>query len=83
MKLRLEWFEHKTEAFLGEEYSEDFGENGAVIEALGLPLKDNINNGGFNVKSEWASVLQPHFKALIEVEKYWYQISFDYRYGSW
>ena len=83
LKLRLEWFDRKSELLVGKEYSKDFGENGDVIEALGLPLKDNINNGGFNVKKEWVSVLQPHFEKLIEVEKYWYQVSFDYRDGSW
>ncbi|MDN2354759.1 cloacin, partial [Escherichia coli] len=28
-------------------------------------------------------LLQPYFKNKIEVDKYWYQISFDYRDGNW
>ncbi|MGE2777690.1 colicin E3-like toxin immunity protein, partial [Escherichia coli] len=54
-----------------------------VIESLGMPLKDNINNGGFDVKKSWVPLLQPYFKNKIEVDKYWYQISFDYRDGNW
>lgn len=79
LKLDLTWFDRKTEEFLGEEYSKDFGEDGSVIESLGLPLKDNINNGGFDVEPEWVALLQPYFKNKIEVDKFWYQISFDYR----
>ena len=83
LKLRLEWFERKSEEFIGEEYSKDFGDDGSVIESLGMPLEDNINNGGFDVEKSWVPLLQPYFKDKIEVEKYGYQISFDYRDGNW
>ncbi|MHB2822570.1 colicin E3-like toxin immunity protein, partial [Klebsiella pneumoniae] len=53
LKLDLTWFDKKTEEFKGEEYSKDFGDDGSVIESLGMPLKDNINNGCFDVKNEW------------------------------
>ncbi len=53
LKLRLTWFDKKTEEFKGEEYSKDFGDDGSVIESLGMPLKDNINNGEFDLKKEW------------------------------
>ncbi|KAB5500630.1 cloacin [Serratia sp. RJAL6] len=79
LKLHLEWFDYKTETFIGEEYTNDFGDDGSIIEYLGLPLEDNINNGGFDVTKEWVPLLQPHFKNKIEIDKYWYQISFDYR----
>lgn len=79
LKLDLTWFDKKTEDFLGEEYSKDLGEDGSVIESLGLPLKDNINNGGFDVEKNWVSFLQPYFHHKIEIDKYWYQVSFDYR----
>jgi len=49
LKLRLEWFSKQTESYEGKEYSTDLGEDGTVIEALGVPLENNINNGGFNV----------------------------------
>ena len=83
LKLNLTWFDKKTEDFKGEEYSKDFGDDGSVIESLGMPLKDNINYGGFDVKKSWVPLLQPYFKNKIEVDKYWYQISFDYRDGNW
>lgn len=83
LKLNLTWFDKKTEEFIGEEYSKDFGDDGSVIESLGMPLKDNINNGGFDVEKSWVPLLQPYFKNKIEVETYWYQISFDYRDGNW
>ena len=83
LKLDLIWFDKKTEEFIGEEYSKDFGDDGSVIESLGMPLKDNINNGGFDVEKSWVPLLQPYFKNKIEVDTYWYQISFDYRDGNW
>ncbi|HCZ9102425.1 TPA: cloacin immunity family protein [Klebsiella michiganensis] len=79
LKLRLEWFDRKTELLVGKEYSKDLGDDGSVIESLGLPLKDNINNGGFDVEEKWGPLLQPYFKNKIDVDEYWYQISFDYR----
>ena len=45
LKLHIHWFDKKTEEFKGGEYSKDFGDDGSVIESLGMPLKDNINNG--------------------------------------
>ncbi|HHD1926256.1 TPA: colicin E3-like toxin immunity protein, partial [Klebsiella pneumoniae] len=83
LKLNLTWFDKKTEEFIGEEYSKDFGDDGSVIESLGMPLKDNINNGGVDVEKSWVPLLQPYFKNKIEVDTYWYQISFDYRDGNW
>lgn len=83
LKLDLTWFDKKTEEFVGEEYSKDFGDDGSVIESLGLPLKDNINNGGFDVEKTWVPLLQPHFKHNIEIDNFWYQISFVYRDGIW
>lgn len=83
LKLNLTWFDKKTEEFKGEEYSKDFGDDGSVIESLGIPLKDNINNGGFDVEKSWVPLLQPYFKNKIDVDKYWCQISFYYRDGNW
>ncbi|MCE0461361.1 colicin E3-like toxin immunity protein [Pseudomonas uvaldensis] len=79
LKLRLEWFSKQTESYEGEEYSKDLGEDGAVIEALGIPLENNINNGGFNVPQEWIKILQPYFEHPINWPTYYYQVSFDYR----
>ncbi|MGN8342253.1 colicin E3-like toxin immunity protein [Pseudomonas sp. SMV71] len=82
LKLRLEWFNKKTEFYEGEEHSNDLGEDGSVIEALGIPFENNINNGGFNVPQEWIKTLQPYFKHSIDWTTYIYQVSFDYR-DSW
>lgn len=79
LKLRLEWFDKKTELLVSKDYSKDFGDDGTIIESLGLPLKDNINNGGFDVLPKWVAILQPWFKNRIDIDKYCYQISFDYR----
>ncbi|MBK0035791.1 cloacin [Erwinia sp. S43] len=83
LKLRIECFELLTERFICEDYSDDLGDDGSVIERLGLPLENNINNGGFNVLPEWVAVLQPFFSGPIEPDHYLYQISFDYRDGDW
>ncbi|HFT8040548.1 TPA: colicin E3-like toxin immunity protein [Klebsiella aerogenes] len=82
LKLRLEWFNKQTDLLVGKEHSKDFGDDGSVIESLGIPLKDNINNGGFDLEESWIPLLQPHFKNKIETDKNLYQISFDYR-DSW
>ncbi|MFS1347434.1 colicin E3-like toxin immunity protein [Klebsiella pneumoniae] len=83
LKLRLTWFDKKTEEFKGEEYSKDFGDDGSVIESLGMPLKDNINNGEFDLKKEWVPILQPYFKNVIDISKFDYFVSFVYRDGNW
>ena len=56
LKLRLEWYNKQTEFYEGEEYSEDLGYDGSVIEALGTPIENNINNGGFNVPQRWKKI---------------------------
>lgn len=83
LKLHIHWFDKKTEEFKGGEYSKDFGDDGSLIENLGMPLKDNINNGWFDVKESWVSILQPHFKNIIDIYKFDYFISFVYRDGNW
>ncbi|CAI1872814.1 Microcin-E3 immunity protein [Serratia ficaria] len=82
LKIHIQWFGKNNEEFKGEEYSKDFGDDGTVMESLGVPLKDNINNGVFDVEITWVPLLQPYFKNKIEVDRYWYQISFDY-HDSW
>ncbi|UZE24719.1 cloacin immunity family protein [Pseudomonas sp. B21-056] len=82
LKLRLEWFSKQTESYEGEEYSKDLGEDGTVMEALGIPFENNINNGGFNVPQEWVKILQSYFQHPIDCSSYIYQASFDYR-DSW
>ena len=79
LKLRLAWFDNESEFIVGEESSKDLGDDGSMIESLGLPLKDNINNGDFDVEKGWVPLLQPYFTNKIEIEKYLYQVSFDYR----
>jgi hypothetical protein len=82
LKLRLEWYSKQTEAYEGEEYSEDLGDDGSVVEALGIPFENNVNNGGFDVSQDWVKILQPHFQHSIDWTSYDYQIAFDYR-DSW
>ncbi|ENN4239838.1 cloacin, partial [Salmonella enterica subsp. enterica serovar Typhimurium] len=50
---------------------------------LGVPLKDNINNGWFDVEKRWVPILQPYFKNVIDISKFDYFVSFDYRDGDW
>lgn len=79
LKLRLEWFDKQTENFQGEEFSDDLGDDESVLNALGIPVENNINNGGFNVGSQWVAIIQPYFRHTIEITDFDYQISFDYR----
>jgi hypothetical protein len=79
LKIRLEWYDKRTEMGEGEELSKDFGDDGSVIEALGIPIENNVNNGGFNVSPDWVSTLQPHFHHAIQMLTYDYQVAFVYR----
>ncbi|MDC9591496.1 cloacin immunity family protein [Xenorhabdus sp. XENO-10] len=79
IQLNLTWFDKKNEEFLGEEYSQDMGYDNSIIESCGLPLHDTLNNGIFDVLEAWVPILQVHFKHLIDFNKYFYQISFDYK----
>jgi hypothetical protein len=79
LKIRLEWYDKETELGEGEELSRDFGDDGSVIEALGMPIENNINNGGFDVAPHWVSTLQPHFLHVIRLSSYDYQVAFIYR----
>lgn len=79
LKLRLEWYEKQTEIYQGEEYSIDFGDDASVLDALGVPIENSINNGGFDVGDHWVDVIQPHFRHSIALKTYDYQIAFDYR----
>ena len=83
LKLHIHCFDKKTEEFKGGEYSKDFGDDGSIIESLGMTLKDNINNGWFDVEKTWAPILQPHFKNVIDINNFDYFVSFDYRDGNW
>lgn len=79
LKIRLEWYDKETELGEGEELSQDFGDDGSVIEALGMQIENNINNGGFNVAPHWVSTLQPYFLHSIRMTSYDYQVAFIYR----
>jgi hypothetical protein len=81
LKLRLERYSKQTESFEGEEYSDDLGDDGAVIDALSIPFENNINNGGFNVPLDWVGILRPYFQHPIDWDCYDYQVAFDYRDG--
>ena len=49
------------------------------MDKLQIPVAHNVNNGGFDMKSEWLVVLQPLFQHSIDMDIYDYQISFVYR----
>ncbi|WP_024619127.1 colicin E3-like toxin immunity protein [Pseudomonas kilonensis] len=79
LKVRLRWFDKETEVLVGKEYSKDFDDDFIVLDDLDLSLENNINNGNFDVSTEWAEVLQPHFEHALDLSIYDYQLSFDYR----
>jgi len=79
LKIRLEWYDKETELGEGEELSQDFGDDGSVIEALGMQIENNINNGGFDVGPHWVNTLQSHFDHVIRLSTYDYQVAFIYR----
>lgn len=79
LKIRLNWYDKKTEIGAGKEYSADLGDDGSVIEALGLMAEPEIYDGGFDVLAAWIPVIQPLFSHQIEPAAFDYQISIRYR----
>jgi hypothetical protein len=79
LKLRLDWYDKKTELGGGEEYSNDLGDDLSVITALALESEPEIYDGGFDVRAGWIPIIQPFFDHQIEPEKFDYQIAFRYR----
>ncbi|RON53198.1 colicin E3-like toxin immunity protein [Pseudomonas frederiksbergensis] len=79
LKVSLDWYDKKTEIASGKEYSADLGDDGSIIDALGLMDAGNIYDGGFDVKADWIQKLQPLFIHRIEPATFDYQISFRYR----
>jgi hypothetical protein len=59
LKIRLEWYDKETELGEGEDLSQDFGDDASVIEAFGMPIENNINNGGFDVGPHWVNSFNP------------------------
>ncbi|WP_285417263.1 colicin E3-like toxin immunity protein [Pseudomonas sp. efr-133-TYG-5] len=82
LKLRLNWYEKISEQPVGKEYSADLGDDGSIIEALGLMAESEIYDGGFDVRTDWVSRLQPFFTHKFDESIYDYQIAFRYR-KSW
>lgn len=79
LKVILDWYDKKTEIAEGKEYSADLGDDGSIIDALGLMDAGNIYDGGFDVEANWIQKLQPFFTHRIEPVTFDYQISFRYR----
>ena len=80
LRLRLQWFDKLTELGVGKEYSSDFGDDASIMtDGLGIPTKDIVNNGSFELINNWIKYLQPHFTHNINLSLYDYFVSFDYR----
>ena len=82
LKVHLQWFDKKTEDFIGKEYSIDLGDDDTIIEQTINPKENIINNGWFDVVSSWVPYLQKYLTHKIELDKYDYQVAFAYR-DSW
>lgn len=82
MKIRLAWYDKRTENLEADEYSANFEDDESILPALGLDEEPQIYAGGFDVLPSWIAILQPHFQHLIEPANFYYQISFRYQ-GTW
>lgn len=78
LKVRLEWFDRTTECLSGTEDSADLGDDYSVISKLGLSPNEDINNGMFELRREWISLIQEHFSHEIALSESDYFIAFDY-----
>ncbi|RON01738.1 cloacin [Pseudomonas brassicacearum] len=79
LKIRLDWYDKKTEIAEGKEYSADLGDDGSIIDTLGLMSENEIYDGGFDVVAAWIPKLQPLFNHHIDSSVFDYQIAFRYR----
>jgi hypothetical protein len=79
IKVRLEWYDKRTEALNADEYSIDFGDDDTILHALGLMDEFQIFDGGYNVLPTWIPILQRYFEHQIDPTLYDYQVSFRYR----
>lgn len=82
MKIRLAWYDKRTENLEAEEYSMNFEDDESILIALGLDEEPQIYAGGFDILPNWIGILQPHFKQVINPRLFDYQISFSYQ-GTW
>ena len=78
LKVRLEWFDRTTEHLCGAEDSADLADDYSVISNLGLSIDEDINNGMFELRREWLSLVQVHFSHAIALSESDYFIAFDY-----
>lgn len=78
LQLRMEWYDTVTLQLQDEESSKNLGDDESVLNALGIPVEGNINNGSFNVTEKWVAIIQPYFQHQITLSTNDYQISFDY-----
>ncbi|RIA19756.1 cloacin immunity protein [Ectopseudomonas oleovorans] len=79
LTLELVWFDKTSEELAGEEDSKDLGNDTELLTRLGLKPDEDINNGCFNVVTEWLPTLQPYFSHVIALQTYNYQIAFTMR----
>lgn len=79
LKVRLAWYNKSTELGEGKELSSDFGDDVAILVQLNLSAEQDINNGEFNVKDDWLTILQPLFVHYINLDAFDYQVSFNYK----
>lgn len=51
LKIRLQWYDMRTELGEGIEFSNDFGDNAEIMtKGLHIPTKNNVNNGFLMLK---------------------------------
>ena len=62
---------------MGEETSADLGNDGSIINKLGLPFDGRIYDGGFDVLASWIIDLQPLFTHKIDFQRFDYQLVFE------
>ncbi|AZE57382.1 hypothetical protein C4K03_5258 [Pseudomonas synxantha] len=78
LKVRLEWFDRTTNWIRGTESSADLGNDYSMMSKLGLSVDEDVNNGMFEMRREWLSLMQIHFTHEIALSESDYFIAFDY-----
>ncbi|MEQ4925412.1 colicin E3-like toxin immunity protein [Proteus hauseri] len=61
-----------------DEYSIVLGDDDTIIEETISPDINIINTGSFYVISDWIPSLQKYINHKIELDKYDYQVAFEY-----
>lgn len=77
LTVELSWCDKQTEFMVEDETSKGFGNAVTLAEAPSLSTAHDVNNGCFDVGSEWLVTVQPLCVHRINLDALDYHVSFN------